>query len=135
MKKVLTIVALLSLIGCSDNEDTTAIRGEVIFPEGFEKASQVKVVIAEVNSRGIGDLAESAMVAALTLDEDNQFDTILVATTDVSYYALGVAITSTDGSGALERFLTVGNGMDCVSQECNNLKPDKSYDLTVRVLE
>ena len=128
------MVALTSLVSCSDNEDTTTIRGEVTFPKGFEKASQVKVVIAEVNSRGIGDLAESAIVAGLTLDEDNRFDTILVAT-DISYYALGLDIESTDGSGAVEKALTVGSGMDCVSQDCNNLKPGKSYDLTVRVLE
>ena len=135
MKKALIIIALLSSISCSDHEDPTTIRGEVIFPTGFEKASLAKVVIVETISGRIGeDSSQSAVVAVLKLDSNNRFDTTLFSS-DVTYYFLGVDIMSADGSGAVEKVLTVGNGMDCVSQECNNLKPGKSYDLTVRVLE
>ena len=135
MKKAIVIYLFVvgGLVSC-DGEDKgpTTFRGEVIFPEGDKRESQVRVLIGGYKSRGIGTADDDVVSANLGLDGDNRFDTIFSAM-EVDEYIIGIDVLSADGN-IIEESLRVGD-LDCSPYNCDHLEPGQNYDLTVRVLE
>ena len=130
MKNALMILLLSAVLMSCDGEDKgpTTFKGEVIFPEDYERVADTKVSIFGEKSEGAvgrGDIVVDTIVA---LDQDRRFGVTFPAV-DVTYYSLQMHILNSEG------FPIESLNTDCSPYDCSDLKPGERYDLTIEVLE